>query len=167
MDKIEISTKLNINDYIKATFQLFYRKWSMILLTVIGISMLLMIPASNNFFNKFPIGQLVFGLIFTVALPILIYINARKNYRSNKRISETINYEFDNTEIRLNGESFSANLTWDKTYSVTENNYWILIWQNKQVVNIIPKKDFTVEKLNFFKEIVNKQTGLKNKLKRD
>ena len=90
----------------------------------------------------------------------------KKNYKSNGRISETINYEFDKENIQLIGESFNSTLTWEKIYSVTENKYWILIWQSRQVANVIPKRDFINGDLQTFKSIVNSHRGLKNKLRK-
>ena len=74
-------------------------------------------------------------------------------------------YEFNDETITTTGESFSAKLTWDKIYSVTENKDWVLIWQNQQVANVLPKRDFLNEDLKTFKEIVKRQKSFKNKLR--
>ncbi|MBK7970516.1 MAG: YcxB family protein [Bacteroidetes bacterium] len=51
--------------------------------------------------------------------------------------------------------------TWDKICGVTESNDWILIWQNRQVANVVPKRDFKVGELQKFKDIVKSHIGLK------
>lgn len=127
--------------------------------------MLIAITFTFNSFTEFPWFQLVFGLFMTIGLPIQVYFTAKRNYKSNGRINETINYDFDSENIQLTGESFNSKLTWDKVYSVTENKDWILIWQNRQVANVVPKRDFKDGELKTFKDFVKSHSGLKNKLK--
>ena len=135
-------------------------------MTGIGLFMLLIITFSFNDFTSFPWFQLIFGLFLTVGLPVQVYFAAKRNYKSTGRISETIAYEFDKEHIQLTGESFNSKLTWDKIYSVTENKDWVLIWQNRQIANVVPKRDFKDGQLQAFKDIVKLQSGLKNKLKK-
>ena len=166
MEKIVLTTKLSIDDYIKVNYHLLYRKLAIKFMTGIGLFMLLIITFSFNDFTSFPWFQLIFGLFLTVGLPVQVYFAAKRNYKSTGRISETIAYEFDKEHIQLTGESFNSKLTWDKIYSVTENKDWVLIWQNRQIANVVPKRDFKDGQLQAFKDIVKLQSGLKNKLKK-
>ncbi|MFM7857429.1 MAG: YcxB family protein [Flammeovirgaceae bacterium] len=143
-----------------------YRKLSIRLFTGVWVfSLLISIPTllNSSILDTWTQFLFLFALVF--GLPLFTYLSAKTNYKSNKRISETITYEFNDDTIITTGESFNAKLTWEKIYSVTENKNWILIWQNKQVANVIPKRDFLNNDLNKFKEIVRKQKGFKNKLK--
>jgi len=90
MDKINLTTKLSIDDYNKVNYHLFYRKLSNKLMTGIGLFMLLMIAISFKTFVEFPWFLLIFGLFLILGLPVQIYFTAKKNYKSNGRISETI-----------------------------------------------------------------------------
>lgn len=166
MEKIILTTKLSVGDYIKVNYHLLYRKWTTKFMTGIGLFMLILILFSLNSLTQFPWIQLIFGLFLTVGMPISVYFSAKKNYQSNGRISETINYEFDKDNIQVTGESFNSKLTWGKIYSVTENKEWILIWQNRQVANVVPKRDFKEGELQAFKSIVAAQGGLKNRLRK-
>ncbi|MCB0515263.1 MAG: YcxB family protein [Chitinophagales bacterium] len=166
MDKIILTTKLSLKDYIKVSYHLTYRKLAIKFITGIGLFILVSIIFSYSSLTQFPWIQLIFGLYFTVVIAILVYFYAIRNYKSNRRISETINYEFDSENIQITGESFSSKLTWNKIYSVTENKDWILIWQSRQIANIVPKRDFKEGELQAFKDIVKSQSGLKNKLKK-
>jgi hypothetical protein len=101
-----------------------------------------------------------------MGLRVTVYMNAKSSYKSDGRISETITYEFDEEKIQVIGESFNSKLTWNKIYSVTENKDWVLIWQNRQIANVVPKRDFKDGELRTFKSIIKLQSGLKNKLKK-
>ena len=96
-------------------------------------------------------------------MPLMTYYAARKNYRTNKRISETIEYQFDKDSLIIKGESFNSQLTWDKFYKVTQTKNWILIWQNRQVANPIPKRDIWEGQLADLKLILNEHK-VKNNL---
>jgi len=54
----------------------------------------------------------------------------------------------------MTGESFHSQLTWDKVYKVTETKNWILIWQNRQIANAIPKRDVWDGQIEDLKKIL-------------
>jgi hypothetical protein len=166
MDKVTLRTKLTLDDYIKVNYHLLYRKMVIKFMTAIGLFLLVLLIFLFNTFTQFPWFQLIFGLFLTIGLPVQVYFAAKRNYRSNGRISETIIYEFDNEYIQLTGESFNSKLTWDKIYSVTENKDWILIWQNRQIANVVPKRDFKIGELQALRDIVKSHSGVKNKLEK-
>lgn len=163
MDRIILTTKLSINDFIKVNYHMLYRKWAIKGMTGFGLFFILLslFTLMSGDFSWF---LLIFGLFLTVGLPVQVYFAAKRNYKTDGRVSETIEYLFDNEEVKIAGESFNSRLTWDKIYNVTENKDWILIWQNQQIANVVPKRDFKEDELKLFKEIVKRQIGLKNKL---
>jgi hypothetical protein len=165
MEKLTVTTQLTIDDFVRVNFHLLYRKISIKFLTGIGVFLLLsalFLLIAQGYFSWF---ATLFALLLIVGYPAQVYFGARQNYKSNARISEKIIYEFDEEFIQLTGESFTTKLTWEKIYRVTENKDWILIWPNRQLANVIPKTAFKEEELKAFKEIVNLQKGIKNKLK--
>lgn len=167
MEKIVVAVKLSQADFIKVNFHLAYRKWAFKFATGLGVFMLLIFVflLLAQQLNEIPWFQLFLGLYFTVGFPIHIYFAAKRNFKTNPRATEQIVYQFEPQTIQIAGESFNSELTWDRIYSVTENKDWILIWQNAQVANVVPKRDFKAGELNFFKMIVGNQKGIKNKLK--
>lgn len=109
---------------------------------------------------------LVFGLLLTAGLRIQVYFSAKKTYSTDGRVSEKIDYSFDNEEVVATGESFNSRLTWDKIHSITENKDYILIWQNRLVASVIPKRDFKENELTSFKQMLNGRPNLKDKLEK-
>lgn len=55
-------------------------------------------------------------------------------------------------------------MDWTKIYKILELKNWILIYQNRQIANLIPKEYFG-DNLHEFKELV-KRKGIKAKLKK-
>jgi YcxB-like protein len=99
---------------------------------------------------------IILGIVFVFGLRAQVYFTAKSNYQSDRRISEQIDYLFTNEEMTVIGESFNTRLTWDKIYGVTGTKNWLLIWQNQQIANVVPKINFTGDELKSFKEIVQR-----------
>lgn len=165
MNRIKITTKLSFAEFIKVNFYLTYRKWVITTITILSFISLFTLPFYDKIYGDFPRTEFIMVLVFTVVIPFSIFYRARRAYATNSRMGETINYEFDEKNIYVIGESFNATLSWDKIYSVTESKNWVLIWQNRLVANIIPKKTFSTEALNAFKILVAGHQTIQNKLK--
>lgn len=161
---ISITTQLNIDDYIKVNYHLVYSQWAIKGFVGFGIFcfILFLVTLLAGDFSWF---WLIFGLFIIGGLRALVYISSRKTFKTDGRVSEKIEYQFDSQEIRINGESFNSRLTWDKIFRVTEAKDWILIWQNRQIANIIPKKDFKENELLSFKQIISGLPNIRSELK--
>ena len=162
---MKIETKLSFKEYLRLMFLLTYKKPFMVFLSGIGVIMFI---GSLFYFlgikvpvDKPPYFQLIFGFSIIALLPFSIYRSAKKNFSSSGRLQEKITYEFLEDAIRITGESFNSELTWEKIYKITELRNWILIYQNRLVANIIPKKSFG-NSLGEFKEEVKKRAFIKN-----
>ncbi len=55
----------------------------------------------------------------------------------------------------MEGESFNAKLSWNKIYKVKETKNWILIFQSRQVANLILKSDIWDGEMIELKRILN------------
>jgi hypothetical protein len=122
--------------------------------SLIALFLLISIVASIfTQYDFFSVAVILFTMLIYV--PLVTYVSAVRNFTANSRVSETIEYHFDNEYLSIKGESFNSQLSWDKTYKVTQTKNWILIWQNKQVGNLIPKGDITEEQIGELKEILD------------
>lgn len=159
-----IKTKLTEKDFIRAYFTLIYGRVAMKIfigfaLVYLAVSILSLIgdfndKASTGFFTP------VFILIVP---PVLFYISAKKNYSSNKRISELTEYRFERDFLVVKGESFASEVSWDKIYKVSQTKNLILIWQTRQIANVIPKRDIWEGQVLELKEILERHR-VKNNL---
>ena len=168
MEKILVTTQLTFDDFKKLSFHLMYRHFVIKFLTGFGIffTVLVILLYFLNGMEDFNTSGLILGLVFTFMLPIITYRSAKTNYSSNQRVSENMTYEFDDSEISIEGESFNTTLTWDKVFKVSESKDFILIWQSRQTANAIPRRDFSNDKFVKFRQIVSGIDGIKNKLKK-
>ena len=149
-------------------YTLTYRKPITILLTIIGLTMFF---GSILYFLGFkipvdgpPYFQIIFGFTIIAIMPFSIYIGGKKNFSSNARLQEKISYEFTDEKIKQIGETFNSDMDWTKIYKILELKDWILIYQNRQIANIIHKESFG-DNLNEFKDLV-KSKGVRAKLRK-
>ena len=158
MDNLSITTKLTFEDFRKANFYFLYRKRTAKISLVLGTILLLVIitpyVTGTSFCTQFPAVPLAIALMLTVLPPFSILRTARKNYDSNKMINEQITYDFDKELVSVTGESFHSKLSWDKLYEVKVTTSWFLIWQNRQVANVIPRRDITDKQIELIKELL-------------
>lgn len=158
-----IKSKLTEQDFINVNFVLLYSKISMKIFTGIIIFFLIISVMTTFLFSKISYSQIFVFIFMLSAIPILTYFTAKKNFVASQRISETIEYQFDKDNMFVKGESFTSQLTWNKIYKVTQTKNWILIWQNRQIANPIPKKDILEGKIEDLKKIL-KEHNVKNNL---
>ncbi len=84
---IQVTTKLTQEDFIKLNYHLLYRKWAIKGLFILGtffivLSIFTIITSSSSWF------LLIFGLYLSIGLRLQTYFSAKKNFKSNRRISE-------------------------------------------------------------------------------
>ncbi len=163
MNNLVLNTQVSLHDYIRVNIYLLYRKLMIRCLTAAGFFILLGLLYYRDSFFFFPWLPFLMGLYLIISFPLTTYFIAKRNYKSTSKIGEHISYEFNNDHLEMIGESFQAQLTWDKIYRVTETKNWVLIWKTKHIADIVPKRYFTTNTLKTFREIVAKHTCIKNK----
>lgn len=161
-----IKTKLTEKDFVNVNLVLLYKKWVMRLLTAFGLLALLIYIAGffvNGLMDR-SLSSLIFPAMVLVGLPALTAYQAKRNYQTNLRISETITYNFSDDFLEISGDSFTSKLSWEKFYKVTETKNWILIWQNSRVANVLPKRDVWEGEQHQLKELLTRH-NVKSNLK--
>lgn len=158
-----IRSQLTQEDFINVNFVLLYSKISMKIFTVFtslflifSISLVILLPT-------YPFTQIIVPLVMLTILPLFTYIIAKRNFTGSDRISEKIEYNFDNENLTMKGESFNSQLSLDKIAKVAITKNWLLIWQNRQFANPIPKRDISALQLTELKEIFDSKK-VKNNL---
>ena len=163
-----IETKLDFKMYLNLMYTLTYRKPTIIILSIIGLTMVfssaLYFLGFKIPFDEPPYSHLLFGFFFIAYMPFSIYRTGKKNFSSYSRLQEKIIYEFTDEKIKLIGETFNSEMDWTKIHKILELKDWVLIYQNSQFFNLIPKESFS-DKLDEFKDLV-KMKGVKAKLKK-
>jgi hypothetical protein len=163
-----IETRLSEKQFINATLVLLTQKRITWIAPVIGIFLLVSTlfsrGKSSNSFGMLLV-PFIYLIVFSGLLPLLTWFRAKKIYNArSSRAKEKISYEFQDNQLDIRGESFTATLSWDKIHKVTTTKNWLFIWQNSQYANCIPKKDVWEGEIMKLREILEKNK-VRNNLK--
>jgi hypothetical protein len=160
-----VKTQITFKDFL-----MFHLKNSLIRIIVFPIIALIFFGV--NYYNadndnrEFLESLTIWLLILFVFIIIRTYFSVKKVFYSNKQIQESIVYAFTNENIQIKGETFDGEFTWNTVYKVKENKDWLLIYQNAQVMNMVPKKYFMKDQILELRSII-KNKGVKAKLRND
>ncbi|NMA73369.1 MAG: YcxB family protein [Bacteroidales bacterium] len=163
MPVIKVTTKLQFNDYLKASYYLMYRTFSMKFLSFLGIACLILSLIQYEEEESFNFLAFIFGIVIII-IPVSLYFISKKTYHTT-RIHETMTFEIDAEVVKVKGESFDSTFTWDKIDKVSETKSWIFLWQTRYSTHIIAKKDFSGYDLTLLKNIVDSHKEVKNKMR--
>ncbi len=162
--------KITSSDYIRLMFLLRYRKPYSIFVTILGFVMLALsirsFSGEDNYVQQ-PVILMVFCLMIIIGVPISLYLTSKRNFNSNYRLQEEIECELSNDNMKMRGETFNTESDLNQTYKIEELKNWFLLFQNRTIFNLIPKKGMTVEEINtarnIFRNVKNNRTILKLK----
>jgi hypothetical protein len=160
---MKIVTKLSENDVIRFNFYLLYRRWTIRIISAFMLLDILLSILYPKIVEASMPESLLFPVLFLLVLPLMTYFQAKRNLKTNKRVSEQIEYVFDDKDLIVTGESFNSIMTWDKIFKVTKTKRWILVWQSKNNANLIPLKDIWDGDILNLKEILSRR-GVTNNL---
>jgi hypothetical protein len=168
MEQITLESQLTLRDYTILVINQTLKKPIIIFLFIIGIPMIvstiLYYLDLFPYYSSPPIFPLFMG-IFILLLPVITCFQARRHYRTNKRLSELMAYEISNDQIHVQGESFNSTYNWEKINRIEINKKWILIYHSNATANIIRRKDFMKNEVTKLIELVNSKKELKKKIK--
>jgi hypothetical protein len=161
-----IKTKLTQEDYAQASLAILFTRTAIKIMLGIGVFVLIF---GNLGFLILPgmhwsLSNIITPIFIIFFVPLTTWFAAKKNYSSNQRLAENIEYQFGNEYLFVKGESFTTQSAWDKVYKVTETKKWIFVWQSQQIANIIPKRDIWEGDIIGLKEILDNH-GVKNTLR--
>jgi len=128
-------------DFINANFVLAYKRPFTRIMSAILILFIMLLLLVSLFSPDVSFTDIIVPVLALFVVPLLTYWRAKNIYDSNKRSGESVEYIFDKEYLIMKGESFNAQVTWDKLYRVTQSKNWVFVWQNRQSANPIPKRD--------------------------
>ena len=134
---IKLQVKVELPEYRKLNFQLAYTKPVFLYIHFIAFAMVVLSwpHLRENWFS-------LFALIFTLYLPIAVYRSSNSNYKATKMLHELVSYEFTKDTISGVSESTTSTMRWELLHKFQETKHWMLLYTNKQVAMLIPKKAF-------------------------
>jgi hypothetical protein len=157
-----VKTKLSEKDYINASIAiLFARSYTRNFLGIACVVILMNI-ISGIVRSGLVIANVLPPIIILGIFPAVFYFSIKRGYRNNKRMNESIEYNFMQNDLVVTGESFKSELSWNKVYKVAKTNKWLLIWQTRQIANAIPINNIAGDDLTKLKNILTDNQVVNN-----
>ena len=150
MKEIKLRVKLEFSETLKLRFNLAYRAPMIVFLTLIGFGMLWIVIShlkgddiGNN--GSFPVLQTGFSFFLLIAIPLSIIRSVHKDIKTNKFISQTIEYIFTDNYFTITGETFNMQNSWTDLNKIVELKNWFIFYTSKTQALFIPKDRFEDE----------------------
>lgn len=169
---IEVKAKLNFEEYLRLNFSLLLRSkivWLSIFLATMLIVMLLEKRITDG---QWADSDLKLGLLMSlmvilfVVLPILTYLRTKSYFEKNPSLSELTTFYFEPQRIEIVTLESHTTLTWRRIYKIREFKHYLLIYQNRHIAYVVPKKSFDSDSdMEIVKSMIRTKTKLGNKLK--
>jgi len=169
---IEVKAKLNFEEYLRLNFSLLLRDkrvWISIFLVVMLVIMLVEKRITEGQWADSEV-KLVLLLSLTVflflILPLLTYLRTKKYFEKNPLLSESTTFYFEPERIEVVTLESHTTLTWRRIYKIKEFNHYLLIYQNRHIAYVVPKKAFdSMADMETVKNMIRNKTKLGYRLK--
>ncbi len=165
---IEITFKLDIQEYIKLILILLYTRIRMVIITLLGLFFLILSVIDFAFslylFDNSPYYDIYFfsvGFFIVCINPLWMRFRIKRVFKSNKKLGETITYTFYEAKYTVKGESFFSEMVWNSLYEVFESKNYLLLYHSRQSAHIIPKRFFQPETMKQLRAIIKNVPGIR------
>lgn len=166
---IEARYSISFQDYLRLMFQVAYRRWTYIVITLLGaiqiplIAIMFIIP---ELYNPDQLMSAFLLIVFAFMMPLFLYFRTRTYYFGNISFQQEIKATFSKDNIEFSGLKRNANLSWDRIQKVIETKDWLVFFQTRYFFNFAPKKAFKAPSdLDKLRKIIRSKPHIKARLK--
>lgn len=166
---IEARYNVSFQDYLRLMFQVAYRRWTYIIITLLGaiqiplIALMFIIP---DFYDPNQLTSSFLLIVFAFMMPMMLYFRTRTYYFGNASFLQEIKAIFTKERIEFMGLKRDASISWDRIQKVVETRDWLVFYQTKYFFNFTPKDAFKSESdLVKLRKMIRSKPHVKAKLK--
>lgn len=165
---IEARYTITFADYLRLMFEIAYRRWTYIIVTLLGIIQLpiiLMMVVYPALYNQNSVNSAFMLIFFALLMPILLYFRSRAFYFGNTTFQNEIKVQFSKESIEFTDNKRTARISWDRIRKVVETKDWVIFYQTKYFFNFVPKSAFDSKDFLKLLSIIKDKLGAQAKLK--
>ena len=108
---------------------------------------------------------LAFSLYIRFNLELIIWYQVKNMIKNKAQITEPLSYSFQESSYEFTGESFLTRMDYSKLREVLVGPYFILLKISEGSAHIMPRRAFSAEQFDLFKEIIQAVPQLKSNFK--
>ncbi|AYD46339.1 YcxB family protein [Arachidicoccus soli] len=161
MNNFSITTQLSQKEYCRLFVRLSYKQRLYQIITIMGV--LLLILSVFRFFTTSIVSErtqwflFCFSVYCLVLFPLIVWLRAKRIYKSNKGLQSTIHYTFGETGLTLNASGIESKFEWKDFSKVQQTSEFILLFGYNRAAYFIKLKDLTQEQIDFIKTKITKK----------
>lgn len=163
---MKIETKINFKEYLSWNMQMILQKP---IIYIFPFAIIFLTYTNKDTIFSYDIFSLIYIIVILSVLiwtPIKIRKKIKNAFYTNKTLQELIIYDFSSEKIEITGETFQSEISWSTVFKITELKKWFLIYQSNNVVNLVPKKNFSQQQTIELRNLIT-QNNIKSKLRKD
>lgn len=171
MPAFKVTTQLSQTEYCKLFLRLSYRQRLYQIITMMGVLLLLL--SIIRFFVKSILSENVqlflfaFSIYGLILFPVLIWVRARKIYRSNLGLQGPIEYNFTDQGLTLDASSNRSTFAWSDFGKTEKTRDYLLLFGYNRAAYFLKLKDLLPDQIRFIEDQVAVQSPvIKDKTKK-
>jgi hypothetical protein len=158
---MRIQFQLNAKDYVEANRAHLRTSRGFLILRIFGVGLLTLTlvlfavrPTRDTFMNVAP--AVVFsGLLISVSF--WVPLQARRQFTKNPQLGRTSEWNIEEDRIRITTAVSDATVNWELFHRATETKNSFVLYQQSNLINIVPKRAFNTDELDQFRELLNRR----------
>jgi len=162
MASFKVTTQLTKTEYCKLFLRLSYRQRLYQIITMMGI--LLLILSIVRFFVKSLLSEnlqfflFAFSIYGLVLFPILIWVRAKKIYKSNLGLQGPIEYSFNDQGLTLDASSNRSTFAWGDFGKTEKTRDYLLLFGYNRAAYFLKLTDLQPDQIQFIEDRVREQS---------
>lgn len=151
---IHLKGKIELRNYRNLIFQNSIQKPHAFI--YIGIFIIVLMSAFNHTEGASNVTVLLPIILLSVflSIPYIIYLQAKKQYYSNKIFQEILEYHLTNESLKIKGETVDSIQKWNHFFKLKDAKDFFVFYSGQNVATLIDKKMFNTENLNEFNKFI-------------
>ena len=163
MNNFSITTQLTQQEYCKLFLQLSYRQRLYQIITIMGLLLLILsvirffVPAMLS--NNMQWFLFCFSIYCLVLFPVIVWLRARRIYKSNPGLHDAIRYQFSDNNVIVKGGDVETKFEWKDFARTQQTKSFLLMYNYNRAAYFIKLKDLTKEQIDFIKNRIGGNLG--------
>lgn len=159
----ETKFMLNKKELIKVNYKIYYANPLGIIVSILGMlfltSFMRMILQGSIYLPSL-LFALSLGTLFTIFIPVSIYINTSNRFKKSDMLKSPYIYKFYSDYFTINHPSGCGQVRWSDLVKAVEQKSSILFYVTTQTAHIIPKSVFqdNEEQLKLLRKVVSEKS---------
>ena len=151
---INLTGRISYTDYQKLMLGLSFKKPTYLVFVCVIIIFSLSFINNESGSSQIYLKILPFLILGFLLSPILILVQVKKIYRTNRIFQEQLNYKLTNDSIHIKGETVDSIQKWTGFYKIKETSSFFMFYQGEGTATLLDKKMFTNNDLAEFKQFI-------------